>query len=134
MKTPVSDKLGQLAPIAFLYAVLGAGIVLFESRLDQWGVDRRVLHGANTLLFITAGLSSLLLLLQSQKTGERAVLTSIYGGFMIRFFGIALAAFIYIMLKRKEVNIPGLIGGAVFYILYWMVEINTLRKKLKSTP
>ncbi|MFN4893413.1 MAG: hypothetical protein ACK5G0_06605 [Bacteroidota bacterium] len=134
MQISLSNKLAHLAPIAFLYTVLGAGIVLLESKLHQWGVDRRVLHGANTLLFITAGLSSLLQLLQSKKSGGQALLKSIYGGFMIRFFGIALAALIYILLKRKEVNIPGLIGGAIFYILYWVVEIRSLRQILKSDP
>jgi predicted neutral ceramidase superfamily lipid hydrolase len=132
MSTPLSDRRSQLAPIAFLFALLSVLIILLESRLHQLGVDGRVLHGANLLLFITAGLSSLLLLLQSKKSGGQALLKSIYGGFMIRFFGIALAALIYILLKRKEVNSPGLIGGAIFYVLYWVVEIRSLRQILKS--
>lgn len=132
MNTTLSDKLSHLAPIVFLYTLLAVGIIFFETSLRQLGVDRKVLHGANTVLFLTASLSSLLLLLQSGQSGSHAILKSIYGGFMIRFLGIALAAFIYIFLKKKEVNIPGLVGGAIFYVLYWVVEMRSMRKQLKS--
>jgi hypothetical protein len=52
---------------------------------------------------------------------------------MIRFFVLAGSAFIYILSQRKQVNIPGLIGGAFFYILYLIVELRPIRAKLKST-
>lgn len=133
MNTTLSDKLSHLAPITLLYTVLAAGIIFFQSYLEQWGVDKRVLHGANTVLLLTASLSLFLMLLQTGKPGSQAILKSIYGGFIIRFLGIAMAAFIYIFLKKKNVNIPGLIGGAFFYVLYWVVEIRSARKQLKST-
>lgn len=133
MNKTLSEKLSHLAPITFLYTVLAVGIIFSESYLRQWGVDKRVLHGANTLLLLTASLSSFLMLMQSGKTGSNAILTSIYGGFIIRFFGIALAAFLYIFLQKKNVNIPGLIGGALFYVLYWAVEIRAVRNQMKSS-
>ena len=121
-----------LAPLFILFGSLELLIVVAADLLLKLGADKWVLHGANTVLFCTAALASLLMRASMKGSGGQAVLKSLYGGFLIRFMGIALAACIYIFLNRKQVNIPGLVGGAFFYILYWIIEIRMLRVKLKS--
>ncbi len=128
-----SDRTSILAPLLLLYTLLAAGIYFFSGRLVAMGAEVRVLHGANTIVFLATLAASLWLTIQFQRSGGQAALKGLYGGFMIRFFLIALSAFVYILLKRKEVNVPGLIGGAIFYVLYWLVEIRNLPSKMKST-
>jgi hypothetical protein len=116
---------------------LGAGItlliVLLKDQLINQGVDLRVLHAANLLLFLVSTVSTIWMIRSFRQPDGHALLKALYGGFMIRFFLLAIAAFIYILANRKGVNIPGLVGSAVFYILYLTVEIRSLRKVLKST-
>jgi hypothetical protein len=128
-----SERISLLSPLVLLYTVLAAAIFFFSERLATTGADVRELHGANTIVFLATLAASVWLTIQFQRSGGQAALKGLYGGFMIRFFLIALSAFVYILLKRKEVNVPGLIGGAIFYVLYWLVEIRSLRSKMKST-
>jgi hypothetical protein len=51
---------------------------------------------------------------------------------MIKFFVLALAAFIYIYRERKAVNLPALYGAAFLYIVYTGVEIRLLLRALKK--
>lgn len=95
-------------------------------------VDLAVLHAANTILFLVASFAAFWMSIALRKSGGHALLKALYGGFMIRFFVLAGAAFIYILSKRKQVNIPALAGGALFYVLYLVVEIRSLRSVLKS--
>ena len=122
----------MISPLVYLYTFLAISIVLLKNQLVGHGIDVRVLHGANTLLFIVASLTTFWMAIALRRSGGQALLKALYGGFIIRFFLIAVTAFIYILSKRKQVNIPGLIGGALFYILYLVVEIRSTRKSLKS--
>jgi hypothetical protein len=126
----------KLHPAIAYLIVLGAGlallIALFHVQLTALGVDLRVLHVANGLLFVVSSMATIWMGKSLQRSGGTALLKALYGGFMIRFFLLAGAAFIYILSKRKQVNVPGLIGSAIFYILYLTVEIRSLRNVLKS--
>ena len=55
-----------------------------------------------------------------------------YGSFMIKFFLIAIVAFVYIMVARKNVNKPGLIVCGLLYIVYTVLETGALMKLLKQ--
>ncbi|MFM7671252.1 MAG: hypothetical protein ACKO6Q_01505 [Bacteroidota bacterium] len=131
MYTTLSDRLSILSPIVSLYGVLAILIIFLRQQLVGWGVDVRVLHGANTILFLAAAFASIWVTIQFRHANGQSMLKALYGGFMIRFFLIALTAFVYILMKRKQVNVPGLVGGAIFYVLYMVLEIQTLRAKLK---
>lgn len=54
-----------------------------------------------------------------------------YGSFLIKFFVIALAAVIYIMMARKNVNKPALMICAGLYVLYAGIETSALMKMAK---
>lgn len=132
MKTRLSSRSPVFYPLVLLYTALAILILLLRTQLFGWGVDVQVLQGANTLLFLVALVAAWWMSGSLRKPGGQALLKALYGGFMIRFFVLAVTAFIYILSKRKQVNIPGLVGGAFFYILYLVVEIQSLRSVLKS--
>jgi hypothetical protein len=45
---------------------------------------------------------------------------------------IAIAAFIYIQMAKKEVNKPALFACMGLYLVYTFIEISTLTKMLKQ--
>lgn len=132
MSNRLTDRLSLLSPLVFLYTILAISFIVFNDFLSNRGVDPRVLHGANTLLFIVASWATFWMALSLRKAGGQALLKALYGGFMIRFFVLAGAAFVYILSKRKQVNIPGLAGAALMYVLYLVIEIRSIRSQLKS--
>lgn len=132
MNTRLTDRLSILSPLVFLYTGLAILIIVLQTQLKGWGVDLRVLHGANTILFLVASVAIFWMSVSLRASGGQALLKALYGGFMIRFFVLAGAAFVYILTKRKQVNIPGLAGAALFYVLYLVVEIRALRSFMKS--
>lgn len=132
MSTRLTDRLSFLTPLLVLYTTLAMLMVVLKTKLIGWGVDLQVLHGANTILFGVAVFAAIWMSASLRKSGGHALLKAIYGGFMIRFFVLAGSAFLYILSQRKQVNIPGLIGGALFYMLYLVVELRPIRAKLKS--
>ncbi len=132
MQTSSPTRIAALFPFISLLLILAAGIFLLEKYLIRWGVDVRVLHAANVLLFAVTALASIWMSRSLRAAGGQALLKALYGGFMIRFFILASVAFAYIISQRKQVNLPGLIGAAVFYILYLSVEVRSLQPVLKS--
>jgi len=132
MSTRLTNRLSFLSPLLVLYTTLVLIIFVFKTQLIGLRVDLGVLHAANTILFLVASFAAFWMSIALRKSGGHALLKALYGGFMIRFFVLAGAAFIYILSKRKQVNIPALAGGALFYVLYLVVEIRSLRSVLKS--
>jgi hypothetical protein len=51
---------------------------------------------------------------------------------MIKFFLIAIAAFVYIMVAKKNLNKPALITCMGLYLVYTFVEVSSLQKLLKQ--
>ena len=51
---------------------------------------------------------------------------------MIKFFICAIAAFVYIMAAKKNVNKPGLFICMGLYIVYTSLEISSVMKLLKQ--
>jgi hypothetical protein len=132
MKTRPANRSSVFYPLILLYTALAMLILLLRAPLFRWGVEVQVLQGSNTLLFLVAFVAAWWMSGSLRQSGGQALLKALYGGFMIRFFVLAATAFIYILSKRKQVNIPGLVGSAFFYILYLVVEIQSLRSLLKS--
>jgi len=119
-------------PFVALFGLLTLTISLFQAQWIQWGANPQVLHSANTILFAVTASTFWFMNRQFRQPGGQALLKGLYGSFMIRFFLIALAAFVYILIQRKQVNVPGLIGGGIFYVLYLGLEIRQLQRMLKS--
>jgi hypothetical protein len=116
-----------------LVFVLFTGLfILGKDWLEKKNVDQDVLIGGNLLLFIVSMLTLVLSKRSFASPNPQAFVRSMYAGFMIRFFVLALAAFIYIMITKKEVNKAGLIACAGLYIIYSGIETRTLVKMLRE--
>lgn len=122
----------SIRPIVLLFAILNALFIVFRSRLEAKGIDAYVLIGGNSLLFLVSLAAFLLSARAITSTNPQAFVRAIYLSFIIKFFVVAITAFIYIMTVKKEVNKPALLACGALYIIYTGIEIRTLTRMLKQ--
>jgi Ca2+/Na+ antiporter len=119
-------------PLIGLFTVVTIAAVAGKDWLAQYNIDWRVVSIGNFLLF-DVGLAGLFIMIKTLKSSNpQAFVRAMYGSFIIKFFVLALAAFVYIMVTKKEVNKEGLIVCAALYIVYTFLEIRILTKLLKD--
>jgi hypothetical protein len=117
--------------LVLVFALLNCGFIAMENWLTGKRVDTDVLILGNLILFV-ATLLSFFVYLRSLKTASSgAALRGMYGSFMIKFFICLIAAVVYLMAYKKNVNKPALIICMGLYIIYTVIEVATLQKMLK---
>jgi hypothetical protein len=119
-------------PLLILFILLNGFFLTAEKFLQKNGIDYEVLIGGNLILFIATALSFYVSLHSLSSKNPNSSLRSLYGSFMIKFFLIAIAAFIYIMIEKKSVNKPALMICMGLYIVYTLIEVSSLQKLLKQ--
>ena len=80
--------------------------------LANAGIDGNVVLAANVVIYFATAFSFWLSERAMRSPNPNASVRSLYGSFMIKFFVIAIAAFIYIMVEKKNVNKPALFISA----------------------
>lgn len=107
---------------------------VFRPKLEARGIDPDVIIAGNVLLF-GVSLASFILTQRSLKSSNpNAFVRAMYGSFMIKFFVCAIAAFVYIMAVKKNVNKPALFICMGLYVVYTVFEVAALTKILKRKP
>ena len=96
------------------------------------GIDGTALLGGNTIIFAATALSFWISLRSLQSTNPNASVRALYGSFMIKFFLLIIAAFVYIMIEKKNVNKPALYICMGLYLVYTVMEVAALQKLLKK--
>jgi len=126
------NLLQSLRPLVIIFILLNAVFITAKSWLAKKGVDQEVLIVGNLILFVVS-LSAFLLTNKSLKSSNpNAFVRAMYGSFIIKFFVVAIAAFIYIVVAKKNVNKPALIACAGLYIIYTGLETRALMKTLRQ--
>lgn len=126
------ESLQPIRPLFFLFAALSAFFITGKNWLEKQNIDPNVLIIGNLLLFLVSLVAWALNKKSFDNHNPNAFVRALYAGFMIKFFVLALAAFIYIMMMKKNVNKPALIICGVFYIIYTAMEIRALLKILRK--
>lgn len=125
-------NLRSLRPVLVLFIIVNVLCIAGKSWLEKKGVSQEVLLGGNGLLMLVSMLAYILMRKAVNSNNAQAFVRAIYGSFMLRFFLVAVAAFIYIMVVKKAVNKPALIACAGLYIIYTAIETRSLMKMLKQ--
>jgi hypothetical protein len=120
------------APLIFLF--LGLTLIFF---LLQWSfndepVDYRVLLGGNSLLFLVGVISSQMNTRAMKHKHTQGFLRLVYGAFIMKFFVLAIVAFIYIAIFKKMINKPALFGCLGLYFIYTFIEMRSVMKMSKK--
>ena len=100
--------------------------------LDKPAIDGTVLLGGNFILFVATALSFWVSTRSLNSTNPQASVRGLYGSFMIKFFICLVAAFVYIMVVKKNVNKPALFICMGLYLIYTFMEVAALQKLMKQ--
>ena len=111
---------------------MNAGFIAGKNFLNGKGIDHEVLIVGNLVIFIATALSFYISQKSISSANPNSSVRSLYGSFMVKFFLIAIAAFIYIMIAKKNVNKPALIICMGLYLVYTFLEVSSLQKLLKQ--
>ena len=125
-------SLKLLRPMILIFIFLNAFLLAGKDWLAKKNIDQEVLIIGNLVLFIVTLLTFLLTYRSLKSKNPNAFVRAMYGGFMIKFFVVAIAAFIYIMITKKNVNKPALISCMGLYIVYTFFEVTALLRVLKQ--
>ena len=126
------NLLQSIRPLLIVFVFLTVFFITGKSWLEKKGIDRDVLVIGNLILFAVSLLAFLITSKAFRSPNPQAFVRAMYGSFIIKFFIVAVAAFIYIMATRKNVNKPALIACVGLYIIYTGMEIRALMKLLKE--
>ncbi len=126
------NTLQSARPLLLVFILLTAFFVTAQSWLAKKGVSQEVLLAGNLLLFAVSISAFIITNKALSSSNPQAFVRAMYGSFIIKFFVLAIAAFVYIMVTKKNVNKPALIGCAALYIIYTGIETRGLMKLLKQ--
>lgn len=126
------NKLAPLRPVFLLFVVLTALFISTKSMLARRNVDQDVLMMGNVLLLVVTVLSYLLLYRGIQSVNPHSFVRAMYLSFIIKFFIIVLAAALYILIAKSNVNKPALIFCLFLYLVYTFIEVSVLTKMMKQ--
>jgi len=119
-------------PLLLVFIILNGFFLFGKDFLEKNKIDHLVLIGGNLVVFIASALSFYISYRSINAKNPNASLRSMYGSFMIKFFLIATAAFVYIMVVKKNVNKPALIICMGLYLVYTFIEVSSLQKMLRQ--
>ena len=125
-------SLQLLRPMILVFILLNVFFITARQWLVNKGVDQEVMIIGNLLLFVVSVIIFLITHRSLQSSNPNSFVRAMYGGFIIKFFAVAIAAFIYIMIAKKNVNKPALFACMLLYVVYTFIEVKTLLGVLKQ--
>lgn len=121
-----------LVPIILLFLIVNGFLLSGRTMLEKWSVDREVLIIGNLILFMVSLLSFWMGMRGLRSDNPHRFVRSVYSSFIAKFFILIIAAFVYIMIMKKNVNKPALIACMCLYLVYTFLEVSTLMKIAKQ--
>jgi hypothetical protein len=122
----------RFIPLLGLFIAVTSFANLFRNFLQQKGIDADVLIIGNIIIFLVSLLSLYFHIKGFLDKNVQVFLRSAYGSLIIKMFGLAAVAAVYILVMRKEVNKPALFICMGLYILYTALEIKQVFVLLKE--
>jgi hypothetical protein len=119
-------------PMILVFVLLNALLITGKRFLENNGIDQDLLIIGNLLLFLVTFITYMISFKSLFSKNPNVFIRAMYGGFIIKFFVIAVAAFVYIMTAKKQVNKPGLFICMGLYLLYTVLEVTALFRFLKN--
>ncbi len=118
--------------IIYLFLFTNLLFILLKFLFQGKAVNYNVLLYGNLLLFIVSWISVRMSTRAVVHKNVQVFLRLVYGSFLMKFFVLAIAAFIYISIFKKEVNKPALFGCFGLYIIYTFIEVRSVLKQSKK--
>ncbi|MEO6611790.1 MAG: hypothetical protein ABIT05_02615 [Chitinophagaceae bacterium] len=122
----------QSFSVFFVISFLAIKILQWTKVFANAGIDGWVVLSANVIIYFATAFSFWFSERSLRSPNPNASVRSLYGSFMIKFFVIIMAALIYIMVEKKNVNKPALFVSMGLYLVYTILEVSSLQKLLKQ--
>ena len=119
-------------PVLYLFLALSIFFLGLRYLVPASVIDYRVLQIGNILLFIVGWISMRMSIRALEHKNVQVFLRLIYGSFMLKFFVLAIGAFIYIAMYKKDINKPALFGCFGLYFIYTFTEVRSVMKQRKK--
>jgi cadmium resistance protein CadD (predicted permease) len=118
----------SLTPLVIFFLIVNALAIVFGKRLADKGIDADVIIGGNLVLFLASAASVYIYARGQRQAKGHGVVRNIYGGFMLKFFVLIIAAMMYFFFA-DEIN-----KGAIFVCLglYLIYTIMGTRQSIKQ--
>jgi len=129
----VQNSLRPVRSIVLVFVLVNALFITGRSWLERKGIDQEVVIIGNLVLFAVTILSFFLTRRSLRSANPNVFIRAMYGSFIIKFFVIVIAAFVYIMVTKENVNKPALFACMGLYVVYTFLEVSTLVRLLKQT-
>jgi hypothetical protein len=126
------NLLQSIMPLLGIFVAVSGIVGLTKTWIIEKGVDPSVLLSGNFVLLLVSLAAFLLTNKALRSANPQAFVRAMYSSFIIKFFVLAITAFVYIMVAKKNVNKPALIACAGLYIIYTGIETRALMKMLKQ--
>ncbi len=123
--------LQPIRPLFIVFILINALALTGKSLLVKYNFNQELLILGNLLLFVVILVSYIITYRSLHAPNPQAFIRAMYGSFLLKFFFLAIAAFVYIMIAKNDVNKPGLAVCAFLYIIYTAIEIRALMGTLK---
>lgn len=115
-------------PLVLIFVIVNALAVVFRTKLEQKGVDTTVVILGNLLLFAASAFSIWMYSKKVDPKRPQAVVQNVYGGFILKFFVLAVATLVYCFLA-KPINVKGIGVCMVLYLIYNFIGTRQAVKK-----
>jgi hypothetical protein len=128
------NKLRALLPLTGVFLIVASISFTGLELLNRWGLNGKVLGIGNIIVYLATVLSYFLGLRGLRSINPHAFVRSVYASIMLKFFICLLAAFIYIITYRSNINKPAIFVCMGLYLVYTFIEVRILMQQLKEKP
>jgi hypothetical protein len=128
----MKSSLSLARPLLLVFIAMSAFFIAGKNMLAKWGMDQDVAIIGNIIVFVLVLISFLVMVKSVRSSNAQAFVRAMYLSFLVKFFALAIAAFVYIQMVKENVNKPALFACMGLYIIYTILEVGTLMKVLKE--
>ncbi len=113
-------------PIVIIFAAVTLFALVGADVLERLNIDRTILLGGNSLLFLVTAGSFLFFRKALQAQNTHAFLRNVYSAILLKFFILVFVAFVWIYLSGGAVNKGAMLSMVVLYFVYMFSEVALL--------
>ncbi|MES2649461.1 MAG: hypothetical protein V4717_21465 [Bacteroidota bacterium] len=122
-----------LLTLTLFFIITNGLLIVFNTRLEDKGVDTDVVIIGNLFLYIVSALSIWMYAKAGNPQRPHGMVRNVYGGFMLKFFALIVAAMVYFYFA-KEINKPAIFICMGLYLVYNFTGVFQVIKKSPLQP
>jgi Ca2+/Na+ antiporter len=114
--------------LVLIFIFVNALTIVFRARLEDKNVDTGVVIGGNLILFVVSALSVWMYSKAGKQQKAHGIIRNVYGGFMLKFFALLVAAMVYFYFA-SEINKAAIFICLGLYLLYNFAGVSQFAKR-----